>query len=163
YRRFFTINGLVCVNIQDPAVFDFHHRKILELAREGVFNGLRIDHIDGLYDPTAYLNTLRREAGNDKYMVVEKILQFREGLPGKWPVQGNTGYDFLAMVNNVFTNRDAEPQFTQFYQELISDDSTIQKHLRDKKALILYRHMGGDLNNLYGLLTESGLVGESEL
>lgn len=158
YRRFFTINGLICTNIQDTGVFELYHKKIFELAHERIFNGLRIDHVDGLYSPTQYLERLRETAGEEIYIVVEKILQQREGLPEDWKVQGNTGYDFLAMVNNLFTNTTAEAQFTEFYQKLIIDDTSIHQHLHDKKAMILYNHMRGELDNLYRQLTETGLV-----
>ncbi len=158
YRRFFTINGLICTNVQQADVFDLYHKKIRELTGDKLFNGLRVDHVDGLYDPTQYLERLRDIVGEETYIVVEKILQRGEGLPANWKVQGNTGYDFLAMVNNLFTNASAEEQFTNFYRELVNDDTSIHQHLRDKKALILYSHMGGELDNLYRLLLESGLV-----
>jgi hypothetical protein len=76
---------------------------------------LRVDHIDGLYDPAQYLERLRELAGDETYVIVEKILEPEKACPVQWPVQGNTGYDFLAIVNNLFTNPKAKKPFTQFY------------------------------------------------
>jgi len=80
YRRFFTVNSLICLNIQNKEVFDEYHKCIKVLVEDGVFQGLRIDHIDGLYDPTLYLQQLRKLTGEETYIVVEKILEPGEGL-----------------------------------------------------------------------------------
>lgn len=114
FRRFFTVNGLICLNIQDENVFTKYHALIKELVDDGVFQGLRIDHIDGLYDPSGYLSDLRQLAGEETYLVVEKILGEDEALPEQWPIQGTTGYEFLAAVNNLFTSNKAEKIFTSF-------------------------------------------------
>lgn len=158
FRRFFTVNGLICLNIQDENVFRNYHALIKELVDEGIFQGLRIDHIDGLYDPSGYLEDVRQLTGNDTYVVVEKILGQDEDMPEKWPVQGTTGYEFLAMVNNLLTNEKAEKTFTIFYQKLVGENEPIQRHLLKKKAHILFEHMGGELENLYQLLVELNLV-----
>jgi malto-oligosyltrehalose synthase/4-alpha-glucanotransferase len=163
YRRFFTVNGLICMNIQDEDVFGRYHELITALTSEGVFKGLRIDHIDGLYDPTKYLVDLRNTVGEEVYITVEKILAPEEELPGQWPIEGNTGYDFLAMVNNLLTNTKAEKAFTQYYYNWINDHRTVAQQVRDKKAYILYQHMGGELENLYRLFGEQGLVDEERL
>lgn len=158
YRRFFTVNGLICLNIQDPAVFDQYHRLVRELVEEGLFQGLRIDHIDGLYDPTGYLQRLREMAGEDVPIVVEKILEPGESLPAEWPIEGNTGYDFLSLVNNLFTLKESEPAFTRFYRNLVKDKRSIHQQLHDKKAHILHQHMAGELDNLFQLFLELNLV-----
>ncbi len=163
YRRFFTVNGLICLNIQDEKVFDEYHKLVKTLLEEGVINGIRVDHIDGLYDPTEYLERLRELTGNDTYIVVEKILEVGERMSSNWPIEGNTGYDYLALVNNLFTNNNSKDLFTEFYQKLIGDDTSIHKQIRDKKAHILYQHMGGELENLYQLFIKSGLVSEKVL
>lgn len=154
FRRFFTINGLICLNIQNRHVFDQYHQYIRQLIGEDVFQGLRIDHIDGLYDPAMYLSTLQESMGGDVYTVVEKILQPGEDIPSSWQVQGNTGYDFLAMVSNLFTNQDNEKAFTRFYHSFTGDDDPVHEQILQKKSAILYDHMGGELDNLYQLLLQ---------
>jgi malto-oligosyltrehalose synthase/4-alpha-glucanotransferase len=163
FRRFFTVNGLICLNIQNENVFSDYHTLIKELVDEGVFQGLRIDHVDGLYDPSAYLQNIRQLAGKDTYIIVEKILAAEENLPGHWPIEGTTGYEFLATVNNLFTNKAAERTFTSFYQELISENDPAKYHLLKKKAHILYEHMGGELENLYQLFVELSLASREDL
>jgi maltooligosyltrehalose synthase len=158
YRRFFLVNGLICTNIQNDAVFEQYHALIKQLTDLKVFDGLRVDHVDGLYDPTRYLNDLRKLAGESSYIVVEKILQSDEDMPGYWPVQGNTGYDFLAMVNNLFTNRAAEFELTALYYDIVGHDRPIKEQVREKKAHILHQHMNGELNNLVRLYKDSGLA-----
>lgn len=158
YRRFFTVNGLICLNIQDPEVFQSYHQYIKQLLDEGIIQGLRVDHIDGLYDPTGYLENLRQLAGDETYVVVEKILEKEEKLPDDWPVQGNTGYDFLAQVNNLLTNPKSEKAFHQFYQQLVKDRTPVTRQIHEKKAHILHQHMGGELENLYRLFMELNLV-----
>ncbi|MFD0317987.1 malto-oligosyltrehalose synthase [Streptomyces flavalbus] len=103
YRRFFSISELIGVRVEDPEVFDATHAKILQLLREGVVDGLRIDHPDGLADPDAYLQRLH-EATGGRWTVVEKILSDGERLPAAWPVAGTTGYDALRHVDGVFTD-----------------------------------------------------------
>ncbi|MGV3656558.1 MAG: malto-oligosyltrehalose synthase [Chitinophagaceae bacterium] len=158
YRRFFTVNGLICLNIQDESVFQTYHQYIKQLLDEGIFQGLRIDHIDGLYDPSQYLERLRELAGDETYIVVEKILEKGEAFPEQWPVQGNTGYDFLARVNNLLTYRKSEKDFSQFYHQLVKDRTQVERQIHDKKAHILYENMGGELDNLYHLFLELDLV-----
>ncbi|WP_306321652.1 MULTISPECIES: malto-oligosyltrehalose synthase [unclassified Streptomyces] len=103
YRRFFTISDLIGVRVEDPEVFEATHGKLLSLLREGVVDGLRIDHPDGLADPGAYLQRLS-EATGGRWTVVEKILEDGERLPAAWPVAGTTGYDALRHVDGLFTD-----------------------------------------------------------
>ncbi len=152
YRRFFTINDLICLNMQDVHVFNHYHQLIKSLTQEKYFNGLRIDHIDGLYDPERYLQRLTELTGGNIYIVVEKILQPGEMLPGEWKTQGTTGYDFLGLVSQLFTDKKSEMEFTRFYEELTGDSRDIHQQLLEKKALILYSDMQGELNHLYNLL-----------
>jgi len=158
YRRFFTVNALICLNIQDPDVFDEHHRLVLKLVKEGVFQGLRIDHIDGLHNPEEYLHRLRNAAGSETAVVVEKILEPGEDLPSSWPVQGNTGYDFLALVNNLLTHADAESVLTRFYRTLVRDHRSFDERVAEKKSYILFQHMQGELQNLFQLFLSLHLV-----
>lgn len=158
YRRFFTVNGLICLNVQEPAVFDHFHERIKMLLETGVFQGVRIDHIDGLYDPARYLDQLRQLAGSEGYIVVEKILQSDEALPANWPIQGETGYSYLSMVNNLFTNNSSGPAFTRFYNELLGEKMSIRMELLNKKGYILDEHMGGELTNLNQLFLDLKLA-----
>jgi (1->4)-alpha-D-glucan 1-alpha-D-glucosylmutase len=108
YRRFFDVNDLVALRQEDPVVFDATHDFVLSLVAEGVIDGLRIDHVDGLLDPLGYLERLRkrvehaREDGETFPIVVEKILSAGEQLRRSWPVQGTTGYEFLNDLEDVF-------------------------------------------------------------
>ncbi|HZF64914.1 MAG TPA: malto-oligosyltrehalose synthase, partial [Chitinophagaceae bacterium] len=158
YRRFFTVNSLICLNIQDEQVFEHFHQYIKALVDDGFFQGLRIDHIDGLYDPTQYLERLRTLVGDEQYVVVEKILQTNEVLPDQWLVQGNTGYDTLSILNNLFTNKSNAEVFTQFYEDLTGEQASVHEQLLQKKAYILYEHMAGELENLHSLFMELNLV-----
>ncbi len=163
FRRFFTVNGLISLNMHDRHVFDHFHQLIKKLVAEGIVKGLRVDHIDGLLDPTKYLERLRSLAGEDVYINVEKILQPDESIPFHWKIEGNTGYDFLAIVNNLFTNKKKEKQLSAFYNNLVPSKATIKSQLHDKKRFILYQHMQGDLENLYQLFLSINHVEKSSL
>ena len=158
YRRFFLVNALICTNIQDDNVFNAYHVLIKKLTASKVFNGLRVDHVDGLYDPTKYLNDLRNLAGESSYIVVEKILEPGENMPEYWPVQGSSGYDFLGMVNNLFTNRAAEFELTALYYDITGDTRSFEQQVKEKKAFILHNYMCGELDNLTRLYKETGLA-----
>ncbi len=129
YRRFFTISELVGVRIEDPVTFEAEHAVVLRLASKGMVTGFRIDHIDGLRDPLGYLRRLqeRLHAGQnngrskDFYVVVEKILSEREGLPAEWPVHGTTGYDFMNALNGLFVDASNLPALENAYAEFISE------------------------------------------
>ncbi|MFH7593969.1 malto-oligosyltrehalose synthase [Streptomyces racemochromogenes] len=115
YRRFFTISDLIGVRVEDPDVFAATHAKVLELVRDGVVAGLRIDHVDGLADPEEYLRRLRKAVGADCWVVVEKILARDERLPSAWPVAGTTGYDALHRVDGVFTDAAGARELARAY------------------------------------------------
>ncbi len=117
YRRFFTISDLIGVRVEDPEVFTATHAKVLELVRDGVAQGLRIDHVDGLADPEEYLRRLRTAAGPHCWVVVEKILARDEQLPSAWPVAGTTGYDALHRVDGVFTDPDGAAELARRFGE----------------------------------------------
>lgn len=163
FRRFFTVNGLICLNIHDEQVFHEHHALIKQLVQDEVFQGLRIDHIDGLYDPTQYLERLRAMTNEETYIVVEKILEPGEQLPVQWPIEGSSGYDFLAQVNNLLTNTKSQPAFTRFYRQLVHENTDVHQQIHEKKAFILHEHMGGELDNLLHLFLHSGLVDRKAL
>jgi malto-oligosyltrehalose synthase len=151
YRRFFTVNGLICLCMQNGVLFNKFHQTIFQLIRESCISGIRIDHIDGLMDPSGYLSELRSKSGNDLYICIEKILQSDESLPSDWPIQGTTGYDFLGMVNNLFSNEKNKEKFIAFYQQLTNDFRSVEELMNEKKGKILREQMAGELNNLYAL------------
>lgn len=148
YRRFFTVNGLICLHAEEAQVFEATHAYLLSLLRKHVFQGLRVDHIDGLLDPAAYLKRLRLAAGDDAYIVVEKVLESREALPVTWPVQGTTGYGFLAQVNNLLTWQKSKKKLTEFYKKITGQHSSVPAQLMEKKQWILENRMQGELENL---------------
>jgi len=103
YRRFFDVGTLVAIRVEDPAVFDATHRLVLDLLADGTLDGLRIDHPDGLADPAGYLARLRETSGG-AWVVVEKILEGDEELPGDWDTAGTTGYDALWRIQQTFVD-----------------------------------------------------------
>ncbi|MFF8972947.1 malto-oligosyltrehalose synthase [Streptomyces sp. NPDC014995] len=115
YRRFFSISELIGVRVEDPEVFEATHAKILQLLHEGVVDGLRVDHPDGLADPDTYLERLH-EASGGRWTVVEKILADGERLPGSWPVAGTTGYDALRHVDGLFTDPGGAGELLELYR-----------------------------------------------
>ncbi|HYY81716.1 MAG TPA: malto-oligosyltrehalose synthase [Actinomycetes bacterium] len=119
YRRFFTINDLVGVRQEDPEVFRLTHATILRLVAEGLVDGVRVDHVDGLADPAGYLRRLAD--GGVPWVVVEKVLEGRERLP-PWPVAGTTGYEFLALADGLLLDPAAAGPFTERYAALSGRD-----------------------------------------
>ncbi|MEV6201780.1 malto-oligosyltrehalose synthase [Streptomyces sp. NPDC051771] len=117
YRRFFTVSDLIGVRVEDPEVFRETHATILRLVADGVIEGLRIDHPDGLADPQGYLERLSAETGGRCWIVVEKILTGDETLPAAWPVAGTTGYDALRLVDGVLTDAVGAEELTRAYRE----------------------------------------------
>ena len=103
YRRFFDIDGLAGVRIEEKAVFERTHALVFDLVRRGLIQGLRIDHIDGLADPRAYAAALQREIGPNFYVVAEKILEPGEALR-PWPLAGTTGYEMLNLIDGIFVD-----------------------------------------------------------
>lgn len=159
YRRFFTVNDLICLSMERPEVFEQYHHFIRQLCDQDLVQGLRVDHVDGLFDPTTYLKRLRQLAGPEKYLVVEKILEGEEQLPERWPIQGNSGYDFLAWVSNLYTSASGRRKLTEVYRRLVPKAPTNYEQLVfDKKMYILKTQMQGELENLLRLLQERHLI-----
>ncbi len=158
YRRFFTINELISLRIEDQQVLDVTHVLITDLVTSGKITGLRIDHVDGLYDPTRYLERLREKVG-DTYIVVEKILELEqeyfakfEELPREWPIQGTSGYDFLNSVNGLFCRREHYRRLTEIYTNFTGLDTPYEELVTEKKQLIVDTNLAGDIQNLAYLL-----------
>ncbi len=159
YRRFFSINDLIGMRIEDPQVFEtFKHGLLFNLVDEGKVSGLRIDHIDGLYDPLEYLQRLQSrfslpgekaqpEGAPAFYIVVEKILAPGETLPKSWPVDGTTGYDFLNLVNGVFIEKQGFRELQKIYAGFVETTVDLPEMIADKKRLILGAMFGGEVEN----------------
>jgi malto-oligosyltrehalose synthase len=158
YRRFFTINGLICLRMEKDEVFGTYHRLIQELLNEGKIQGLRIDHIDGLNNPTEYLVKLRQMCGNETYIVAEKILEKDEDLPRFWPIQGNTGYDFLAIVNNLLTSTRDYDKLISLYSNITQRTMTPEELIYKNKHMILTTRMHGEWDNIFNYFNELGFI-----
>jgi (1->4)-alpha-D-glucan 1-alpha-D-glucosylmutase len=117
YRRFFAVNSLAGIRVEIPEVFDEAHAEVVRWFREGLVDGLRIDHPDGLADPEGYLRRLR-EVTDGSYLLVEKILEPGEALPSGFECEGTTGYDALADVDRIFVDAGGEDTLDALDAEL---------------------------------------------
>ncbi len=148
YRRFFNINDLAGMRMELPAVFRHAHARILPMIETGMLDGLRIDHIDGLLDPKAYIDMLRASVSKPFYLVVEKILAAHESLREDWKVEGTTGYDFTNLVLGMLVNPASEEAFTATYQEFTGLRSEFSTIVYDCKVRIMENEMASELNAL---------------
>jgi (1->4)-alpha-D-glucan 1-alpha-D-glucosylmutase len=161
YRRFFNINDLAGLRIEAGPVFDHVHARIFHMLESGEIDGLRIDHIDGLFDPKLYLEALRAGAKRPFYLVVEKILAPHEALRADWPVEGTTGYDYTNLALGVLIDPGAQPAFTQAYYEAAGEDQDFAAVARDGKLRIMENEMASELNALGRRAAQ--LAGESPM
>lgn len=152
YRRFFNINELISLKMEEKQVFHRFHSLILALLKAERISGLRVDHLDGLYNPAEYLERLRAEIGPDTYLVVEKILGMNEELLSSWPIQGTTGYDFLNHLNGLFCDRRCGQRFQEIYSDFTGLNIPYETILYEKKRLIIEKNMAGDVDALARLL-----------
>jgi len=170
YRRFFDVNDLAAIRVEEPEVFAAVHELVFRLIEQGAITGLRIDHVDGLLDPKEYLHLLQRECaaransrthrsggeGQDSkstgsppfYLVVEKILIGTEQLRRDWPIHGTTGYDFLNALNGVFVESANREAFLQLYQRFTGLLPDFAEIVYACKRLILRVSMSGEQNVL---------------
>jgi len=177
YRRFFDINELAGLRMEDPEVCRATHGLSLRLIGEGKVSGLRIDHVDGLFDPLRYLERLQeavRRGGHDDpaaarlaaagaepqrgqfdraelvplYIAVEKILSAGEALPDEWPVAGTSGYDFLNQLNGVFVDRGHDRVLRRVYQRFTGRRDDFAGLLYGCKKLIMETSLASELNVL---------------
>ena len=153
YRRFFDINTLISLRMEDERVFEDSHRLILKWVREGVLDGLRVDHPDGLRDPAEYFRRLQGAVPKG-WIVVEKILEPGEALPEGWPVAGTTGYDYLNRLGGLFIDPLGERPITDFYADFTGEPVDYPAMVRDKKHYVLKELFGSDVNRLVSLLSE---------
>ncbi len=148
YRRFFNINDLAGLRMELPAVFRHAHARILPMLEDGTLDGLRIDHIDGLLDPRAYIDSLRASASRPFYLVVEKILAAHESLREDWQVEGTTGYDFTNLVLGVLVDPASEEAFTACYHDFTGLHAPFSTIVYDCKIRIMENEMASELNAL---------------
>jgi (1->4)-alpha-D-glucan 1-alpha-D-glucosylmutase len=153
YRRFFDINSLVGLCVEDKHVFRDSHSRILEWAREGILDGLRVDHPDGLKDPAGYFQRLRENCP-DCWIVAEKILHPGEQVRQDWPIEGTTGYDFMNIVNQITVNPASREKLTDLYQELTERKESYEEVLLEKKGLVMDELFASDMNRLVSMLSE---------
>ena len=158
HRRFFSIDELAGVRVEDPEVFETTHALVLRLVAEGAVDGLRIDHPDGLADPTGYLETLR-ERGVERVWV-EKILEPGERLPD-WPVEGTTGYEFMALATGLFVDPDGEAPLTELYAELTGERRSFAELAAEAKLAEARTTFEPEVERLARLLPED--VDEEEV
>jgi (1->4)-alpha-D-glucan 1-alpha-D-glucosylmutase len=147
YRRFFDIDSLLALRVQEDEVFEATHLLALQWLGDGSVQGLRIDHIDGLYDPESYLRRLR-EAAPRAWLLVEKILEGPESLPSGWPVDGTTGYDFLNHAMRVLTDPRGEEPLARFWAKLAPDETDFDEVVAECKRLVLKEALASDLSRL---------------
>jgi (1->4)-alpha-D-glucan 1-alpha-D-glucosylmutase len=150
YRRFFDIATLAALRVEEPHVFDDTHALVLDLVRAGHVTGLRVDHVDGLRDPGAYLERLRQAAGRGTTIVVEKILSDDETLPAGWPVEGTTGYDFLAEVDALLVDAgDAtEKALTDVYGRFTGETSSFDDVATAAKHEVMRSVLAADVERV---------------
>ena len=153
YRRFFDVNDLAAVRVEHPPVFEAVHRLTGELVDRGIATGLRVDHIDGLFDPGEYVARLRslvaaapkREGDPDFPIWVEKILGAGEPLQ-PWPIAGTTGYDFLAIAGGLFVDPAGAAQMTSTYDEFVGTKRQYADIAFDARRLVAGRLFAGEVN-----------------
>jgi len=154
YRRFFDINDLVSVRQEDPHVFDATHTVILRLVEDGLLDGVRIDHIDGLRDPLGYLKRLtgaladRSRSRRLLPVFVEKILAPEEKLPPGWPVAGTTGYEFLNQVEAVFVSRAGHAELEEQYRRALRRPVRFHEIAAWGKRRVLRNELSPQVNRL---------------
>ncbi len=153
YRRFFDINELVALRMEDGEAFGLIHDSLAQLAATGKITGLRIDHIDGLRDPLAYLQRLQEhvygnEASPPIYVAVEKILTGDENLPDDWPVAGTSGYDFLNMSSAALTSTVGLQRLIEITSRFAADEAEFDRIVHQAKYQVIDELFAADLSRL---------------
>jgi (1->4)-alpha-D-glucan 1-alpha-D-glucosylmutase len=153
YRRFFSITSLAGLRQEDRAVFDAWHAEVARWCSEGLVDGLRIDHPDGLWNPAGYLTWLRELTGPDTWIVVEKILAADESLEPTLPVAGTTGYDVLRDIGGLFVDPAGAPTLTALFDSCGVDYAAMPALLRDLKARAATDTLAAELGRLRRCIT----------
>jgi (1->4)-alpha-D-glucan 1-alpha-D-glucosylmutase len=159
YRRFFDVNELGSLRMEDTRVFTATHKLILELIARGFVTGLRIDHPDGLLDPGGYFEVLARSisvlpeternpSGEPFYVIAEKILSQGEVLPQDWPIAGTTGYGFLNAVNGLFVDSAGEEIMRSLYVRLTGRSAPYEDLAADSKRLVMHSSLASEVSVL---------------
>jgi (1->4)-alpha-D-glucan 1-alpha-D-glucosylmutase len=143
HRRFFDIGDLVGVRVEDPEVFEVTHSMVFRLIAEGRVTGLRLDHIDGLFDPLQYLQRLQQHITPDDnkkpgfYLVAEKILSGDETIPEGWPVHGTTGYDFTCFMNTFLVDNEGLNYLKSIYTQATGISQSVRELVYEKKRQVM--------------------------
>ena len=148
YRRFFNINDLAGVRMELAPVFAHAHARPLAMLEAREIDGLRIDHVDGLFDPRSYLTALRERVERPFYLVVEKILAPHERLRGDWPVEGTTGYDYLNLSLGLLVDPSAEAAFSESYRAFAGVGESFDEIALASKVRIMDNEMASELGAL---------------
>lgn len=166
YRRFFDVNELVALRMEDSEVFAETHQLVSKFIRDGTVQGLRVDHPDGLRDPRGYFEQLQAAGGIERpptYIVAEKILSHGERLPADWPVAGTTGYDFLNDVNALFVAKANEGAMTAFFREFTGCAHSFGEVAYRAKKRVLEKSFASEVSALARQLTNLTRHDESRL
>ncbi len=147
YRRFFDINELVALRVEDPAVFEATHERVLEWLRQGVLDGLRVDHPDGLRDPEEYFSRIQDRAPG-AWVVAEKILEPGERLPETWRVAGTTGYDFMNRLLRLFVAPEGLAPLTRIYDGFAGLSAGWPEVVHSSKLRVMDDLLAADLRRL---------------
>ncbi len=165
YRRFFDVNELAAIRVENPVVFDTIHQLLFELLANRSVTGLRIDHVDGLRDPKQYLTALQRrfaevvdgdasDPGANLYLIVEKILAENEKLRSDWPVFGTTGYEFTTEVTALLVDSNNAEAFSKIYRDFIERYVHPESLIYEKKKLVMDVSLASDIESLGRMLSE---------
>ncbi|MGW4421367.1 malto-oligosyltrehalose synthase [Streptosporangium sp. NPDC004631] len=150
YRRFFDVSSLIGLRVEDPAVFDATHRVILELVREGIVHGLRVDHPDGLAEPRGYLAGLRGASG--VWTVAEKILIGSERLPDDWDCDGTTGYELLNRITGLFVDPAGRRPLVDLFVTLTAMPRDYATVVRESKREVLDLFFTAEIDRLHAVV-----------
>ena len=148
YRRFFDVNDLAGLRIEMAPVFQHTHRRLLQMIERREIDGVRLDHIDGLFDPKKYLDDFRSAVGHTIYVIVEKILAPHEHLRESWPISGTTGYDSLNVILGALVNPSGEESLTETYRSFAGPSGSVEEVERACKIRIMENEMASELNAL---------------
>ncbi len=160
YRRFFDVNSLIGLRVEREHVFEETHALVLDWLQQGVLDGVRVDHPDGLRDPVEYLTRLRERAP-DAWIVGEKILEPGEFLRESWPIEGTTGYDFLNVAAGVLVSPQGMSELSKVYQAFLGREfagqlTNFPAIAHDKKVVVTQEGLGSDVNRLTSMFVEIG-------